>query len=211
MSIDATEFQRLKAEVYSAEAREEALNLSGVLLARVDETLRRKVNAKAERSDECRMFALAASIHCELLQACGQAAPAYFTAVTSLLMLDIAGQGCDDSRTTELCGLTFLALSAFGELAAQMPHDEFTEEHVPVLFSLWASRLYFYYQNADRNIAPELPHLIRGAHQILGQMISEGIVQSPVVMLGEQQAGPQSSAVLADIIGRSQALFNFQL
>ncbi len=41
-------------------------------------------------------------------------------------------------------------------------------------------------------------------------MIAEGIIQSPNVMLGEQPAGPQSSAVLADILGRSQALFNFR-
>ena len=33
MNLD--EFQRLKAEVYSAESREEALNLSGLLLAKV--------------------------------------------------------------------------------------------------------------------------------------------------------------------------------
>ena len=141
------------------------------------------------------MFALAASIHCELLQACGQAVAAYYTAVTSLLMLDIAGQGSEDSRLTEVCGLTFIALSAFGELAAQMPHDEFTDEHVPVLFSLWASRLYYYYQIADKSQQPELPHLICNAHRVLQQMIAEGIIQSPNVMLGEQPAGPQSSAV----------------
>lgn len=41
-------------------------------------------------------------------------------------------------------------------------------------------------------------------------MRAEGIIQSPNVMLGEQPAGPQSSAVLADILGRSQALFNFR-
>lgn len=208
--MDNSEFQRLKAEVYGAESREEALNLSGILLAKADETLRQKVNAHAERADECSMFALAAAIHCELLQACGQTPHAYFTALTSILMLDIAGQGAEESRLTEVCCLTFLALSAFGELAAQMPHDEFTEQHVPVLFTLWASRLYWYYQNADKSVAPELPHLIRGAHQVLAQMISEGIVQSPTVQLGDQPAGPQSSAVLADILGRSQALFNFQ-
>lgn len=208
MNLD--EFQRLKAEVYSAESREEALNLSGLLLAKVDENLRQKVNAKTERATECRMFALAASIHCELLQACGQAVAAYYTAVTSLLMLDIAGQGSEDSRLTEVCGLTFIALSAFGELAAQMPHDEFTDEHVPVLFSLWASRLYYYYQIADKSQQPELPHLICNAHRVLQQMIAEGIIQSPNVMLGEQPAGPQSSAVLADILGHSQALFNFR-
>ncbi len=48
MNLD--EFQRLKAEVYSAESREEALNLSGLLLAKVDENLRQKVNAKTERA-----------------------------------------------------------------------------------------------------------------------------------------------------------------
>ena len=208
--MNPDESQRLKAEIYSAESREEALNLSGLLLAKVDENLRQKVNAKAERAPECRMFAIAASIHCELLQACGQAVAAYYTTVTSLLMLDIAGQLSEDSRLTEVCGLTFLALSAFGELAAQMPHDEFTDEHVPVLFSLWASRLYYYYQSADKAQQPELPHLIRGAHQVLQQMIAEGMVQSPEVMLGEQPAGSQSSAVLADILGRSQALFNFR-
>ncbi len=91
-----------------------------------------------------------------------------------------------------------------------MPHDEFTDEHVPVLFSLWASRLYYYYQIADKSQQPELPHLICNAHRVLQQMIAEGIIQSPNVMLGEQPAGPQSSAVLADILGRSQALFNFR-
>lgn len=205
------EFQRLKAEIYGADTREEALNLSGLLLARVDEGLRQKVNAGAERSTECRMFALAASIHCELLQACAQAQAAYSTALTAILMLDIAGQGSEHDRMAEVCGLTFLALTSLGELAAQMPHDEFTDEHIPVLFTLWASRLYWYYQNTDKSVPSELPHLLKGAHQVLQQMISESVVQSPVVMLGDQPAGPQSNAVLADIIGRSQALFNLQL
>ncbi|MDE6332908.1 MAG: hypothetical protein K2L80_09950, partial [Muribaculaceae bacterium] len=152
-------------------------------------------------------FALAASIHAELLQACGEAHMAYSTALMSILLLDIAGQGSEKSRLTEVCGLTFLALGALGELAAQMPHDEFSDEHIPVLFTLWASRLYSLYQNCDKSQQAELPHLLHGAHKVLQHMIAEGIVQSPTVMLGEQPAAPDSSAVLADIIGRSQAVF----
>ena len=102
-------FSGLKPK-YIAPSRARSPEPVGAAPGQVDENLRQKVNAKTERATECRMFALAASIHCELLQACGQAVAAYYTAVTSLLMLDIVGQGSEDSRLTEVCGLTFIAL-----------------------------------------------------------------------------------------------------
>lgn len=205
------EYLAHERQIYTAADRDEALRLSAELLANVDQALRLKVNAREERVDQARAFARAAALHLDILSAHGgeHAADVYSTALTALLMLDMADSDSEPVRLPEVFQLTALALSAFNDLTAMMPQDEFTTTHVPVLYTLWGSRLYYYYQVCDKTQVP-LRHLVEAAHSILEQLIEHNIVKWPDVEVDGQTVPVQSNVVLADIIGRSIALGIFR-
>lgn len=199
------ELRAREQEVLAAANIEDAIRLSGELLAEVDNALRLKVNAHEERSEECRLLARECALHLHMLQQAGQMPQVYASALTALLMLDIAGADTESSRLNEVFMLTAQATLAFGTMTDQMLDDEFTAEHVPVLFHLWGSRLYYYYQKCDK-AAVALQPLVKSAHDILQQLIEANAVTWPDVTIQGRQCSVQSNAVLADIIGRSIAL-----
>lgn len=218
------EYAAREAEVMRAADHEEALRLSADLLAKTDEQLRLQLNARAVQPQAAGNFGRACALHCDLLLGGGMASDCYATALTGLLVLDMAfgvGAGADNqgdaTQTAEpqptfgdmtmpsTLSLTTLGLTAFGELAAQMPHDEFSERHVPALYTLWASRLYILYQTADKSQVV-LRHLVQAAHQMLQALIEADVVKWPDVDIEGRAVPAMSSEALGDILARSIAL-----
>lgn len=223
----ADEYAARQAEVMRAASQDDAVRLSAELLAKTDEQLRQQLNARSVQPQCAANFGSACALHCDLLSAAGLAADCYATALTGLLVLDIAGQhstagpsldcaeaqGVSDPKLPSITeatlpqtfALTTLALTAFGDLTAQMPHDEYTEQHVPALYTLWASRLYILYQSVNKG-AVLLRHLVQAAHQMLEALIEADIVRWPNVEIQGREVPALSSESLGDIFARSLAL-----
>lgn len=235
----ADEYAARQAEVMRAASQDDAVRLSAELLAKTDEQLRQQLNARSVQPLCAANFGSACALHCDLLSAAGLAADCYATALTGLLVLDIAAQhpiaapslDCAEAQTAgpsldcaeaqgasvpnrpsiaeatlpQTFALTTLALTAFGELTAQMPHDEYTEQHVPALYTLWASRLYILYQSVNKG-AVLLRHLVQAAHQMLEALIEADIVRWPNVDIQGREVPALSSEALGDIFARSLAL-----
>lgn len=202
------EFAAREAEAMRAETVDDSVRLSAELLVKCDEQLRQQLNAHEVTAGCIANFGRACTLQCDLLMSVQLYAETYATALTGLLVIDMSARQLaegSDAPVTEAFALTALAVAAFSELTNQLPHDEFTQQHVPALYTLWASRLYILYQSVNKP-AVMLRHLVQASHQMLEAMIEADIVKWPNVEINGRQVPALSSESLGDILSRSIAL-----
>jgi hypothetical protein len=181
---------------------DDAVRLSGEELAHADNAWRVAHNAGADVKQSLWCLAQLAQCHSDLLFRASAYADAYATAVTAMMSLSLDDM-CNDSAH-EMLALCVIAGSSLEQLGSRMPHDEFTEQHMPMLFSYIASLLYYYYQKTI--VAEQTPwHGI--AYEMLCDFAKAGAVQQPTVAVGDKNVDPAHPFDLfSDLAGRSIAL-----
>jgi hypothetical protein len=180
----------------------DAVRLSGEELAHADNLWRVAHNARKDTKEILWCVAALAQSHSDLLFRAQAYADAYATAVTVMmsLSLDDACQHC----MPQMLALCVVAASALEQLGAQMPHDEFTTQHMPVVLSYIASLMYCYYQ---KTLAIDQTQWHGIAYEMLCDFAKAGAVQQPTVAVGDKQVDPlHPFDLFSDLAGRSIAL-----
>ncbi len=180
----------------------DAIRLSGEELAATDNSWRKAHNAGKETSELLVCMAILAQSHCDLLFRAGAYGDAYATAVTVMMSVSL-----DDACTQcmqEMLTLCVIAASSLEQLGSQMPHDDFTTQHMPVILSYIASLMYCYYQ---KTLVIEQTQWHGIAYEMLRDFANAGAVQQPTVQVGDKAVDPlHPFDLFSDLAGRSIAL-----
>jgi hypothetical protein len=196
LDIDA-----LLSEIASLEVPD-AIRLSGEELARVDNAWRKAHNAKQPTTQLLVAVSRLAQCHCDLLFRAAAYADAYATAVTVMMSVSL-----DDACTEcmpQMLALCVIAASSLEQLGAQMPHDEFTTQHMPIILTYVASLMYCYYQ---KTFSVEQTQWHGIAYEMLRDFANAGAIQQPAVTVGDKAVDPlHPFDIFSDLAGRSIAL-----
>lgn len=180
----------------------DAIRLSGEELAHADNAWRLAHNAKQDTAQELWSLAALAQSHSDLLFRAAVYADAYATAVTAMMSvsLDDACAECEP----EMLALSVIAASSLEQLGSQMPHDEFTTQHMPTILTYIASLMYCYYQ---KTLAVQQTQWHGIAYEMLCDFARAGAVQQPLITVGDKQVDPlHPFDLFSDLAGRSIAL-----
>lgn len=181
---------------------DDAVRLSGEELAHADNAWRVAHNSGADVKESLWCLAQLAQSHSDLLFRASAYGDAYATAVTAMMSVSLDDM-CDECGQ-EMLALCVIAASSLEQLGSRMPHDEFTEQHMPQLLSYLASLLYCYYQ---KTIVVEQKQWHGIAYEMLCDFANVGAVQQPVVKVGDKTVDPAHPfEIFSDIAGRSIAL-----
>lgn len=185
---------------------EEAVRMSGELLANCDNTLRKLYNEQKNLNDAIQQFIEAAILHVHALRLAHAAGEAFSCAVGVLLTVEVykASDLIDPSRKLRLYSFALTsAIDCFDRNGD--PADGEEENHRGFILSYLASLLYYYYKQTAAATAEDssLPE----AYNFLKAIESSGAIQTPTIKLGEKDVDPAyPGPLLIDIMGRAAAL-----
>jgi hypothetical protein len=180
----------------------DAIRLSGEELASADNEWRKAHNGGKDTTELLACMAKLAQSHCDLLFRAGAYGDAYATAIT-VMMSESLDDACE-ANAQEMLSLCVIAATSLEQLASQMPHDEFTTQHVPTIFGYIASLMYCYYQ---KTIIEEQTEWHGIAYEMLREFANAGAVQQPKVRVGDKDVDAKHPfEIFSDLAGRSIAL-----
>lgn len=185
---------------------EEAVRVSGELLAACDNELRELHNEHKSVGSAVEQFVEAAILHVHALRLAGASSDAFSCAVGALLTIEVynASSAIDPARKLRLYSF---AISSVIDCFDRMgdASDSNDENHRGYILSYLASLLYHYYREAVTT-APDDPSLTE-AYNFLKAIQSSGAIQTPTIKLGEKDVDPATPGpLLVDIMGRGAAL-----
>ena len=185
---------------------DDAVRLSGELLAKADALWTAARNNKEATLDKISALAILAAYHCDALAMMSNVNDAYATAVTALFQMAIDGSYSLSLGQSALQLYNTAIVSLMQIIPQQFSNaDTIDHEHLNEILRYLASMLYFYY-NKVGNARPDFPHL-QVAYQILSQLRNEVDIQSPMIKVLDEEISPDSPLPLfADLVGRSQAM-----
>lgn len=185
---------------------EQAVRVSGELLATCDNDLRRVHNDKKDISEAIQRFVEAAILHVHALRLANASADAFSCAVGALLTVEVYNASSEVEPSRKLRLYSF-AISSVIDCFDRMGDatDSNDENHRGYILSYLASLLYHYYRETAE-ATPEEPSLTE-AYNFLKAIESSGAIQSPTIKLGEKDVDPATPGpLLVDIMGRAAAL-----
>ncbi len=185
---------------------EDAVRLSGELLAKADMLWAEARNDNATTIDEITALTIIAAYHCEALAMMNNDNEAYATAVTVLFQMAIDGND-SLSLSQSAMQLYITAIFALMQIINQQfaNTDETERNHLNEIMRYLASMLYYYY-NKVGNSRPDFPHL-HVAYQILSQLRNDIDIQSPMIKVLDEEVNPSAPLPLfSDLMGRSIAM-----
>ena len=185
---------------------EDAVRLSGELLAKADMLWAEARNDNATTIDEISALTIIAAYHCEALAMMNNDNEAYATAVTVLFQMAIDGND-SLSLSQSAMQLYITAIFALMQIINQQfaNTDETERNHLNEIMRYLASMLYYYY-NKVGNSHPDFPHLLV-AYQILSQLRNDIDIQSPMIKVLDEEVNPSAPLPLfSDLMGRSIAM-----
>lgn len=185
---------------------EDAVRLSGELLAEVDALWTTARNNNASSLNEISALSILAAYHCEALAMMSNINDAYATAITALFQMAIDG---NDSLSLKQSAMQLYITAIFTLMQIinqQFANADATErEHLNEIMRYLASMLYYYY-NQVGVANSDFPHL-PVAYQILSQLKNNVDIQSPTIKVLDKEVNPSTPLPLfADLAGRSQAM-----
>ena len=185
---------------------EQAVRISGELLAACDNELRCHHNERKDINEAAQRFVEAAVLHVHALRLAGASSDAFSCAVGTLLTIEVykAASFVNASRKLRLYSF---AISSVIDCFDRMgdASDSNDENHRGYILSYLASLLYYYYRETAKE-NPEDPSL-REAYSFLKAIENSGAIQTPQIRLGEKDIDPASPGpLLVDIMGRAAAL-----
>ncbi len=180
----------------------DAIRLSGEELARMDNAWRKAHNAKQPTTNILVAVSQLAQCHCDLLFRAAAYADAYATAVTVMMSVSL-DEACTECMP-QMLSLCVIAASSLEQLGAQMPHDEFTTQHMPIILGYVASLMYCYYQ---KTLVIEQTQWHGIAYEMLRDFANAGAIQQPTIAVGDKTVDPlHPFDLFSDLAGRSIAL-----
>ena len=185
---------------------EDAVRLSGELLAKADSLWAVAKNNNSSSLDEISVLAILAAYHCEALALMSNVTDAYATAVTVLFQMAIDGNE-SLSLDQSAMQLYITAISTLMQIINQQfaNADNVARNHINEIMRYLASMLYYYYNKVGKS-RPDFPHL-HVAYQILSQLRNDVDIQSPTIKVLNEDVNPSAPlSLFADLVGRSQAM-----
>ncbi len=185
---------------------EDAVRLSGELLAKADSLWATAKNNHSSSLDEISALAILAAFHCDALAMMNNVKDAYATAVTALFQMAIDGNeslSLDQSAMQLYITAIFALMQIINQQFANA--NDVAREHLNEIMRYLASMLYYYYNQVGAANS-EFPHL-PVAYQILSQLQNNVEIQSPTIKVLKEDVNPSSPlSLFADLVGRSQAM-----
>ncbi len=185
---------------------EDAVRLSGELLAKADALWTAARNNKTSTLDEISALAILAAYHCDALAMMSNVNDAYATAVTALFQMAIDGNNSLSIKQSAM-QLYITAIFALMQIINQQfaDADETERNHLNEIMRYLASMLYYYY-NQVGVANSEFPHL-PVAYQMLSQLQNNVDIQSPTIKVLNEEVNPSAPLPLfSDLMGRSIAM-----
>lgn len=185
---------------------EDAVRLSGELLAKADMLWTEARNDNTTTIDEITALTIIAAYHCEALAMMNNDNEAYATAVTVLFQMAIDGND-SLSLSQSAMQLYITAIFALMQIINQKfaNADETERNHLNEIMRYLASMLYYYY-NLVGVANSEFPHLAV-AYQMLSQLQNNVDIQSPTIKVLNEEVNPSAPLPLfSDLMGRSIAM-----
>lgn len=184
----------------------EAVIISGELLARCDNNLRIAKNSNQPLHEDVAWFIDASLLHINALRRAKAVNEAFSCAVGALLTIEVyqASEMVDLPKKLRLYTLAlYSAVDSFDRLDATVGDN--AEDHTGHILSYLASLLYHNYQQTvsaypDDSSLPEV-------YRFLKSIENSGAIQSPTIKLGTKDVEPECPGpLLVDILGRAAAL-----
>ena len=185
---------------------EDAVRLSGELLAKADALWTVARNNNSTSQNEISALAILAAYHCDALAMMSNCNDAYATAVTALFQMAI-DRSDSLSLNQSAMQLYITAIFALMQIIQQQfaNADATDREHLNEIMRYLASMLYYYYNKVGK-ARPDFPHL-HVAYQILSQLRNDVDIQTPTIKVVDEDVNPSAPLPLfADLVGRSHAM-----
>ncbi len=185
---------------------DQAVRVSGELLATSDNNLRSLHNEGKPLDEAMQQFIEAAILHVHALRQAHAVSEAFSCAIGALLTVEVynAGSLVDPARKLRLYSFAITsAIDCFDRMGDATDADD--ENHRGYILSYLASLLYHYYR-ATASATPDDSSLPE-AYNFLKAIEGSGAIQTPTIRLGEKTVDPATPGpLLVDIMGRAAAL-----